>query len=195
MLPSWKDSFPSTPTFVCGLPGLRCDVGLGSLVQPFLVASVAVSLVKSPGNMPRWMGTGSKASDDEKIYFLFQSLRSYITSLWSSAPWNGTGDNCWGLGISAPPPQSQGTANSHKGQSRDSGSCFFCFPASDTQGCPHMLSEWANLPGSACFHSLQHMLPCTWARIGLASDGPSLCRSSGVSDQPHCFVCLFFNLL
>lgn len=47
----------SIPTLVLDLPGLRSEVGLGSFVQPFQIPSIAVSLVKSLGNGPRWMGT------------------------------------------------------------------------------------------------------------------------------------------
>lgn len=169
MLQSRKDSFLSTPTLILGLPGLRSNVGVGSLMRPLLVASVATSLMKSPGNMTRCLGTGSNVLEDAKTYFLFQFPPNHTTSLWSSAPWCGPGGNCWGLGISLShplAPQSQETANSHEGHPRESEPCTFCFPTSDTQGSPWMLSEWTNtwtnLQTAPASLILSFYLPCIW---------------------------------
>lgn len=42
-----------------------------------------------------------------KTYFHFQSLQSYFSSLWSSVPWTGFGNNCWFRNLCSIPPGPQ----------------------------------------------------------------------------------------
>lgn len=121
----------------------------------------------------------------QKLNFFFQSPPSYRTSLWSFAPWHGTGDNCWGLGIPAPPLWPL-RVRGQKTSTRDSPerTLFILFPHLWHTGVPPNV-EWVNES------SRQHLLPCTRVCTCLAFDGPSLHRHSSVSDHTVSLVLVF----